>query len=163
MKSRNFIAMVLVASILGFGFLSKERKEAPSDNYVADVLFSLGEPKPDHYIENSSPELIKKGRELIFSGRTTNPKGRKSKYISKFFKCTSCHNTVKEEAILTQADPESRFQYAEENDLPFLQASTFYGIVNRETWYNDDYVKKYGSITAHASTATEKKEKAMWF
>ena len=43
-------------------------------------------------------------------------------------------------------DPQHRLDYAAENDIPYLQGSTFYGIVNRTTFYNDDYQKKYASV-----------------
>ena len=42
------------------------------------------------------------------------------------------------------SDPETRLPYVKQKGIPFLQGSTFKGIVNRESWYNDDYVKKYG-------------------
>lgn len=151
MSSQKIIAFLICSAIIGFGFLTKpERKEAPSNNYVADVLFSLGEPKPDHYVENMTPEMIQRGKELIELGRTTTPDGKKSKYLSKFFKCTSCHNTVREDPDLKIVDPDMRLAYAEEMDISYLQGSTFYGIVNRETWYNDDYVKKYGDLVKPA-------------
>ena len=65
-------------------------------------------------------------------------------FISKYYVCTTCHNLEIEDPDLRVSDPETRLTFAKENDLPFLQGSTFKGIVNRESWYNDDYVKKYG-------------------
>ena len=31
------------------------------------------------------------------------------------------------------------------------RGTTFYGITNRETWYNDDYYKKYGDLVKPAN------------
>ncbi len=154
MKSYKIIAFLVCTAALGLGFFTKpERKQVPSDNYVADVLFSLGEAKPAHFIQNATPEMIQKGKELIHFGKTTNSKGKNTKQLSKFFKCISCHNTVKEEDDLSKVNPEKRLAYAVENDIPFLQGSTFYGIVNRESWYNDDYVKKYGDLVKPARSS----------
>lgn len=154
MSRQKIIASLVCAGVIGFGFLTKpDRREAPSDNYVADVLFSLGEAKPDHYIENATPEMVQQGMELIHFGKTTSPRGRKTKQLSKFFKCISCHNVVKEELDLTEVNPEIRLDYAEVQGIPFLQGSTFYGIVNRETWYNDDYIKKYGDLVKPAKNS----------
>ncbi len=132
----------------------QDKRIGPSkDDMVAEQLFSLGMQKPDHYIENPSPEVIKRGEELIFLGKTTPPKGETSNHISKFYKCISCHNTAKEDPDLTVVDADQRLNYAVKNNLPYLQGSTFYGIVNRETWYNDDYVKKYGSLVENAKNS----------
>ena len=38
-----------------------------------------------------------------------------------------------------------------QNDINFLQSTTFWGIVNRESWYNDDYITKYGELVIPAS------------
>jgi mono/diheme cytochrome c family protein len=112
---------------------------------VAETLYALGEPKPEHFMENITPELIKQGEEIVTEGKT---KG--GTYVSKYFVCTSCHNIEMEDPELWKSDPQARLLYAKENDIPFLQGTTFYGIVNRETWYNDDYVKKYGSLVEPA-------------
>ncbi|MCB0643520.1 MAG: c-type cytochrome, partial [Phaeodactylibacter sp.] len=58
--------------------------------------------------------------------------------------CTTCHNLEIEDPDLRVSDPEARLDFVRQKNLPFLQGTTFKGIVNRESWYNDDYVKKYG-------------------
>ncbi len=88
--------------------------------------------------------MIEKGQEIVLTGRTTDTAGNRTAYVSKYFSCTSCHNISKEDPDLRYSDPEARLAYVKEKGLPFLQGTTFRGIVNRETWYNDDYVKKYG-------------------
>jgi len=38
-------------------------------------------------------------------------------------------------------------EYCKDNNLPFLQGTTLWGVVNRTSWYNDDYIEKYGDLT----------------
>ena len=89
-------------------------------------------------------ELIRMGEELVKEGRTMGPDGKRTKYISKHYVCTTCHNIEIEDPDLKINDPQARLEYAVQHNLPSLQGTTFKGIVNRESWYNDDYVKKYG-------------------
>ena len=113
------------------------------DSSVYALLNSWGEPLPDHYLD-PDPEQVIKGEELVRYGRTSKSDGGTTKYISKYYVCTTCHNLEQEDPDLRFSDPETRLSYVKEKGLPFLQGTTFKGIVNRETWYNDDYVKKYG-------------------
>ena len=110
---------------------------------LQEVQAALGEERPEHYLP-AMPDLAKMGEELVKTGRTIGPDGKRSKYISKHYVCTTCHNLELEDPDLRISDPETRLTFAKENNLPFLQGTTFKGIVNRESWYNDDYVKKYG-------------------
>ncbi len=93
-------------------------------------------------VEGASAEL---GRELVLQGRLSGG-GQQSAH----FKCTSCHNVVREDPVLTNMDPTARLAYAEENDLPFLPGTTLWGAVNRESYYNGDYEKKYGDLVKNA-------------
>ncbi len=120
----------------------------PTDNWsdastVYQVLFDLGEPKPTHYIEGNSTQ-IKQGEEIVKVGYTTNDAGKKTQKVSKHYVCTTCHNLQREDPILSESNAETRLPYVKEHKIPFLQGTTFWGITNRETWYNDDYVRKYG-------------------
>ncbi len=107
------------------------------------ALNFLGAKKPFHKIEYSE-EQVKQGEELVKLGRTTKRNGKKTKYVSLHYNCTTCHNLETEDPDLRISDPEARLPFVKEKGIPFLQGSTFKGIVNRESWYNDDYVKKYG-------------------
>lgn len=120
---------------------------------VSEVLSDLGEALPKHARPNATVEEIQKGKDLVFKGRTIGPNGKKSKYISKFYTCTSCHSPVKEDPNVKFFDPQARLDYVSANNLKFLQGSTFYGIANREGWYNDDYILKYGDLVKPASTS----------
>lgn len=110
---------------------------------VADALVELGEQPAAHYVRIDSA-LARKGEEIVLTGRTTDAKGRRTSFVSKYYSCTSCHNIEQEDPDLRFSDPEARLPYVKQKGLPFLQGTTFRGIVNRESWYNDDYVKKYG-------------------
>ncbi len=110
---------------------------------VNQVLSDLGEKPSKHFIKPTS-EQIKKGEEIVKNGFTTDASGRKTTRVSKHYVCTSCHNIQREDPILSESNPETRLPYVKEHKIPFLQGTTFWGMVNRESWYNDDYVKKYG-------------------
>lgn len=116
------------------------------DSRMSDVLLALGDKKPLHYTANRDTSMERMGRELITVGWTTSAEGKKTRRQSKHFVCTNCHNTDREDADLKVSDPDSRLDYAVKNDIPFLQGTTLWGIVNRESWYNDDYLRKYGDL-----------------
>ena len=142
------LAIGLYVSFSAFTAPDKWGDETP----LAQVLYSMGKEKPAHYIEVVDSMKAEMGREIVLTGRTTGPNGRKSKYVSKYFVCTDCHNQVREDPLLPESNPESRLDYSEQNDLPFLQATTFWGIVNREGWYNNDYYLKYGEDVKKANS-----------
>ena len=134
-------------------FLLPEQRQNPPEwneqTPLSDVLWALGESKPNHFVEKVESE-IQKGKELFMEGRTTKPNGKKSPYISKFYTCNNCHNTQREDITLTESNPEARLTYAIKHNLPVLQATTMYGTVNKASWYNDDYIKKYGDLVLKA-------------
>jgi mono/diheme cytochrome c family protein len=114
---------------------------------VWEVLERLGEPLPNHKIDESvAGASAERGKDLVLKGKTKKPKGGKTKIQSKHFVCTSCHNVQKEDLDLSVSDPQKRLEYASKNGLPFLQGTTLYGAVNRISFYNDDYEKKYGKL-----------------
>lgn len=122
----------------------------PADTLVADLLVQLGEPAPAHWLDADEP-TVQRGRELIHEGRTTTPEGKRGRVASPGYLCTDCHNTVREDPDLRASDPETRMAYAVEHDLPFLPGTTLYGTVNRTSWFNEDYVKKYGALVEPAN------------
>lgn len=123
--------------------LSVAQESLTGTTPVATALRQLGEPAPAHYLPPDA-ERARKGREIVLEGRTTDAEGHKTDFVSKYYSCTSCHNIKQEDPDLRYSDPEARLPYVKEKGIPFLQGTTFRGIVNRESWYNDDYVKKYG-------------------
>lgn len=131
---------------LSYGFEARPGTALAAQLPVATVLRQLGDtaamaalPRTD--LEGVSADL---GRRLVLEGISRS--GRQSKH----FVCTSCHNTVREDPDLRVSDPEARLRYAAEHDLPFLPGTTLYGVVNRTTYYNGDYDKKYGDLVRPA-------------
>lgn len=118
---------------------------------VAEVLEELGEEalphQPDFSISGVSVEA---GRRLVLerigSKKNGNAKGRQSKH----FVCTSCHNVERDEPDLSKVQPEMKLQYVKAKGLPFLQGTALYGAVNRTSFYNGDYDKKYGDLVNKA-------------
>jgi cytochrome c len=164
-RAVNAYKMVLTVAMLGgivlvsanavndMATADEEITTAPSaaydfsaDSPIAEVLFALGESRPLHYTTNSDTAAIRMGRELVEDGRTIGPDGKRTRRQSKHFVCTNCHNTEREDADLKVANPDARLRYTAKNNIPFLQGTTFWGMVNRETWYNDDYLRKYGDL-----------------
>ncbi len=149
MKSLLYIFIVIgIMLFSAFIQLSKPYEQKPST--VAGVLFNLGEPKPVHFIANLDQEKIKIGKELFLYGTSTHPDGGQSNRISKHYVCSSCHNNVKEDPSLANQNPVARLTFAKEKNIPFLQGTTMYGVVNRKTWYNGDYKEKYGDLVIPA-------------
>lgn len=147
-------SLVLAAVLFLSSGLEKDDKDNSyqwtPQSKVAEVLFALGAKKPLHAIDSIDPEMAESGKELVQQGSTSWPDGSSSSRISKFFNCTDCHNVKKEDPDLSISDPEARLSYAIDQDLPFLQGTTHYGLVNRESWYNGDYVEKYGDLARDA-------------
>ncbi len=152
MKYTIWGILIIAGGILVSSFSNKKKNDPFKDNEkVLDILVSLGDKRPLHYIapKNRSSEIVSHGKNIAFNGFTTKD-GEETKIQSKHFVCTDCHNMVQEDPDLAVADPEARLKYAAKMNIPLLPATTMAGVVNRETWYNDDYSKKYGSLVAPA-------------
>ncbi len=156
MLRKSLIALsVLVLLALGAGNVFT-LSEMPEDEWnentpVSEVLAKFGEASPDHRPAQMGEEWVERGRELIFNGATTGPDGVKTRLQSRYFACTNCHNMTQEDPDLRESDPEKRLSYVSERGLPFLQATTMFGTVNKESWYNGDYYKKYGDLVKPAN------------
>ena len=145
---KKFVLLMFIASIflLNAAFDS-ERKTVEPEQTVNALLLSLGDAELPHQMDHSIEGVsAKRGEQIIKYGFTVNYKGNKVKKQSKHFVCTSCHNLEREDPDLSVSDPEARLRYAIENDLPYLQGTSLYGAVNRTSFYNDDYYKKYGDL-----------------
>jgi len=110
---------------------------------VQEVLIELKDEKPIHYIHKENADSVRMGYELVHFGQLKN---KSNKRISKFFVCTDCHNQVKEVRNLSIETADERLRYGIKHQIPFLPASTFYGLYNKRHWYNGDYYKKYGDL-----------------
>ena len=139
-------------TIILTSFLPKEysRFEVEKGDAVADVLKKLGDNPIQHQANLIKGASASIGEDLALRGIAKKPGGGKTKKQSKHFVCTSCHNTVKDEPDLRVSDPQARLEYAQKMGIPFLQGSSLYGIVNRTSFYNGDYDKKYGKLVEPA-------------
>lgn len=151
MVLRKYVFLLLIAAI-SMSLMNPSAPDWGPETPVQEVLAYFGQENPKHSLAEATDQmtLVKRGEDIILRGKTISPSGKKSKFVSKHYVCTSCHNLTQEDPTLTSRDPEKRLDYAIEQDLPFLQATTFHGIVNRESWYNDDYFKKYGALVKPA-------------
>ena len=113
---------------------------------LTEVLYKLGDDMPTYIKRFPSNKDIELGKRLFHDGFSLSRNGRRVKRLSKHFVCTSCHNVEKEFKTATENDPQKRLDFALVNKLPFLQGTTMYGAINRTTYYNGDYFKKYGDL-----------------
>ena len=146
------IAIGILTLVLSLSFSFKKNHFFLSDDQkLSEVLAILGEKdeikKADMSIKGVSARV---GEDIVKYGFSKRKGSKKSKRQSKHFVCTSCHNTVREDPVLASNDPQARLIYTYENGIPFLQATTLYGAVNRETYYNGDYEKIYGDLVKPA-------------
>lgn len=153
----SFIGVLITLSFLGFKFGNERgfiRTIDAKELSVSDVLIMLGDDKVVHHMATFDMDKSKIGEDLILYGKTKID-GKYSKRISKYFVCTDCHNLGREFTNLYHETPEDRFKYAKDNGLDFLPGSTFWGIYNRTTFYNDDYKKKYGTLVDNSRDTLE--------
>jgi mono/diheme cytochrome c family protein len=166
----QFSRKILTLSILLAGFVLWAAMSWPKVNLVedletdahpmdemgvGDIYKKLGK-IPMHEVKTDVKGVsAEKGKEIVFKGITTDPDGKRIKKQSKFYTCIACHNTVKEFDNMADISPESRLDYAIKNKIPYLQGSSFYGIVNRTNFYNDEYQKKYGGVPGIEESKTD--------
>lgn len=87
------------------------------------------------------------GGELFRTGRVEHPPvgPAPSEQLSQIadYTCNRCHNDAREDPVLTRQDPAARFAYIQgppaRRALKMTQGTTFWGAVNRRTFYNDIY------------------------
>ena len=152
MKKLLFFTIIIFTTIILTSFLPAKNSmaEVEKTDTVSEVLKKLGDQPIQHQaklIKGASAEI---GADLALKGIAKKPGGGKTRKQSKHFVCTSCHNTVKDEPDLRVSDPQTKLEYAKEKGIPFLQGSSLYGIVNRSSFYNGDYDKKYGDLVEPA-------------
>ncbi len=141
-----FISLILMSTVVLFSTVDFDIEKSAdwnADSDLYEVLHAFGEPKPLHK-RKFSDEQVRMGKEIVYDGRARQSNGKLSKRVSKYYECTTCHNQVQEDPDLRFSNPDTRLPYIKKKGISFLQGTTFKGIVNRESWYNDDYVRKYG-------------------
>ncbi len=158
MKKWFLFSVLLISTLIFASFSQHENFTVGEQTPVWQVLEYFGEEAPAHKLDNKTSDMIQQGRELVLYGRTKDRMGKKTKLQSKHFKCTSCHNVVNDEGDLVTMDAQARLDYTKEQDLPFLQGTTLYGVVNRTTYYNGDYQKKYADNPRIKASHTDLRE-----
>ncbi len=154
-SSKFLIFSILIGIIGGIYAFEDASKGSPKVTFdqntrLSKVLRKLGAEAPLHAIDGIDSNLAQKGQAIVMQGKTTKPDGSSTNLVSIHYVCTDCHNVKQERPEVGKVDPKARLNYAINNDLPFLQGSGLYGVVNRETWYNGDYQKKYGQLAKDA-------------
>jgi mono/diheme cytochrome c family protein len=147
---RLLVGGILMMSLLAFG-PTHDKIKVNAESSLIDVQESLGmdfsAKKPNLKVKGVDAAI---GEDIVKNGFSKRDGKKKARRQSKYFVCTSCHNISREDPNLALTTPEARLTYTSERGLPFLQATTLYGAVNRETYYNGDYEKKYGDLVAPA-------------
>ncbi len=146
-----FVLFFSAALLIAWRAALPERVELNETASVAEVLVQLGDDpmphQPDTTLEGVSVEA---GKGIVLTGFARKPGGGTTNKQSKHYVCTACHNIQREDPDLSVADPQARLEYVRDNDLPFLQGTALYGAVNRSSFYNGDYEKKYGKLVEKA-------------
>lgn len=136
-----------VIALFVLGLFCSDRIATDAGTTVVEILEQKGidytSKRPRMNLPGVSAEV---GKQLFHEGFAQKPGGGKTGKQSKHFVCTSCHNVAKEDPDLSVSDPQARLIYTNQRGIPFLQGTTMYGAVNRETYYNGDYYKKYGDL-----------------
>jgi mono/diheme cytochrome c family protein len=148
---KKYILVLLpLFGIMGFTYIKSVQADKIRINdrtSVAKLLEALGyKPLPHRPNRRMSGVSAQEGRYLIYTGFAKNGKGKSTSKQSAHFVCTSCHNMQRDEPDLSKIDPEAKLDFVEERGLPFLQGTALYGAVNRTSFYNGDYYKKYGDL-----------------
>lgn len=151
---RFYSLFILLVGILGIYTLDSSRGKLESIDEVNEITLEsliqeLGGKLPQHAMDDFDPKKAELGEQLVLTGQAK--KGLfKSKLISPYFTCTDCHNLVNEFSDPRKNDPADRLETAINKNIPFLPGSTLWGVYNRMSWYNGDYVKKYGDLVKKA-------------
>lgn len=138
MKRLQYLFALALITIIVVSFTFKNPSPAAKGS-LYDYMTQLGYSSPVPAKPEGLKDLASRGKELVLRGKVNG-----GTPISKYYQCTTCHNIDREDPDLSKDDPEARLDYVVEQGMPFLPATTFHGIVNKETWYNDDYYEKYG-------------------
>ena len=143
---KTLLLTAAIAIVIGFGAMTlPESKDNISDFGDDTPLWELleklgmnGTPRAKSSAEASADN----GSEFIHKGYSKK-NGKKTAKLSKFYVCSTCHNVVKEFEDPSKISAADRLDYAMKTGIPYLQASSFYGIVNRNSFFNGDYRKQF--------------------
>lgn len=127
-----------------YGINSSSIIEITPETTVWDALTALGKIRLHSLEAKDTLSNAALGKSLVFEGAAINPlTGKLSPRINTQFTCNACHNSEKEFSTLLDTSAQDRLAYARANNLPFLPANTFYGIVNRVYFFTGAFQSKY--------------------
>ena len=144
------IGCILLIGIMAFMPIPTNSFKIEQTSGLAQIEEALGKDFSDKKPQAISGVSALIGEDIVKMGFSKRDGEKNAKRQSKHFVCTSCHNIDREDPNLAYMTPEARLSYTVEQGLPFLQATTLYGAVNRESYYNGDYEKKYGDLVEPA-------------
>lgn len=140
------VGLVISAAFIGLSaaFIPKPQPpfEITNATPLWQVMTRLGKINPHTPKDPNNKSLVAIGESLVQNGWAYY-EGSKSSKLSPKFTCASCHISKPEHTNLHNTDPEERLRYAETNDIPFLPGPSFYGMVNRIMFFNDDLLKSF--------------------
>lgn len=146
---KYLIVIVAIGLIVAFS-PRQSQADISKDDKVLSVLADLGYDVSDKQVKSVDGASAAVGKDLVNQGFSKLKDEKKARRQSRHFVCTSCHNVEREDPDLTSFDPQARLEFTLEKGLPFLQATTLYGAINRTSFYNGDYEKKYGELVEPA-------------
>ena len=151
MSRISLIITCIVALIVGLSFDVEQVYDDNGDMRLYKALATIGYRSVDHLPDLSIDGVSAiVGEDIVKYGVSKREGEQNSKRQSKHFVCTSCHNLEREDPDLSVSDPEARLAFTLEKGIPLLPATTLYGAVNRTSFYNGDYEKKYGDLVKPA-------------
>lgn len=139
-------SLAIIAFVVCSGFAASkffQPKPYDSNTPISSILLALGDEMPEHYVGTQNMDKLGLGKDIVQSGGPWMD-GKVQYRVSEYFVCTDCHNVLPESKFADDNDPDSRLRYSKEYNQPYLPGSTFYGIMNRTSWFNGDNEKKYG-------------------
>lgn len=145
------------------GSIGQPNEQVQDSTFVWDLYEKLGKirlHKPDPSVAEAS---VERGKDLVEKGYAVNAQGKRTGVLSKYFKCTDCHYQGRESADWSKTDADSRLSYSTLFQTPMLPGTTFYGLVNRESFFNGDYQTRYADGSPSVAIARTDVRKAIEF
>lgn len=137
--SNIFKVLALLSTlIITIAFSEAPSFEITESTPVWDVMTKLGKVNVNR-LDPDKKGSAQKGQELVMQGFTTNLKGKRTPRTSPKKTCNACHTIQAEHPNPFVINPQSRLEYADSMGIPFLPGAPFQGIVNRVSFFNDDY------------------------
>jgi len=153
LKHKISIILSALVFIVGASLVQPDASELqdPGSLRIYKLLEAFDHESVDHFPDTEIFGVsAKRGESIVKNGFSSRPGGGQTGRQSKHFVCTSCHNIEREDPDLGNPDPQERLIYTSEKGIPFLQGTSLYGAVNRTSFYNGDYYKKYGDLVIPA-------------